>query len=75
MGCGVGGPARHIALFSDAKVTGLNINDYQIFRARELTKSAGLEHLCDFVKVSNHVSERVFHKNTIYAQFRRNIIA
>ena len=51
MGCGVGGPARNIATFTEAEITGLNINDYQIQRARELTKAAGVDHLCEFVKV------------------------
>lgn len=50
MGCGVGGPARNIASFSDAKVIGLNINDYQLTRARQLSKKAGLDHLCSFQK-------------------------
>ncbi|KAK2175692.1 hypothetical protein NP493_710g00029 [Ridgeia piscesae] len=50
MGCGVGGPARNIATFTEAEITGLNINDYQIQRARELTKAAGVDHLCEFVK-------------------------
>ena len=31
MGCGVGGPAREIARFSEAHVTGLNNNAYQVF--------------------------------------------
>jgi sterol 24-C-methyltransferase len=29
VGCGVGGPAREIATFTDANVFGLNNNDYQ----------------------------------------------
>jgi cyclopropane fatty-acyl-phospholipid synthase-like methyltransferase len=29
VGCGVGGPAREIALFTDANIVGLNNNDYQ----------------------------------------------
>jgi len=29
VGCGVGGPAREIATFTDANVVGLNNNDYQ----------------------------------------------
>jgi len=49
-GCGVGGPARNISRFSGAKVTGLNINEYQINKATDLTKNAGLTDLCDFVK-------------------------
>lgn len=50
MGCGIGGPARHIAKFSDAKIVGLNVNEYQLQRAEDLTKKAGLEHQCTFVK-------------------------
>lgn len=50
IGCGVGGPGRHIATFSEAKVIGLNINEYQIKRAKSLTKKVGLEHLCEYVK-------------------------
>jgi sterol 24-C-methyltransferase len=30
VGCGVGGPARNIARFSGAHVTGLNNNDFQV---------------------------------------------
>ncbi|KAG0614044.1 hypothetical protein M758_6G147300 [Ceratodon purpureus] len=50
VGCGIAGPAREIALFSGASVTGLNNNDTQIARAKVLTKQAGLEHLLDYVK-------------------------
>jgi sterol 24-C-methyltransferase len=32
VGCGVGGPARNIARFSRADVTGVTINDYQVKR-------------------------------------------
>ncbi len=37
VGCGVGGPAREIARFSGASVTGLNNNAYQVSRATILT--------------------------------------
>eukprot|EP00128_Syssomonas_multiformis_P016056 Colp12_sorted_trinity150504_noHs@28481 len=50
IGCGVGGPARSIAHFSGAQVTGLNNNQYQIERATKLTKSQGLEKRVSFVK-------------------------
>ncbi|KIL62735.1 hypothetical protein M378DRAFT_165401 [Amanita muscaria Koide BX008] len=50
VGCGVGGPAREIARFSDAQVIGLNNNDFQIQRARRYTKKAGLENQVTFVK-------------------------
>lgn len=51
VGCGIGGPARHIAAFSGCKVVGLNCNDYQIQRAELLTQKAGLQNQCSFVKV------------------------
>jgi SAM-dependent methyltransferase len=50
VGCGVGGPAREIARFSDAKIVGLNNNEFQIGRARRYTKAAGLEDQIQFVK-------------------------
>lgn len=50
VGCGVGGPARNIARFSGASITGLNNNAYQIGRGREIIKEAGLEARCDFVE-------------------------
>jgi cyclopropane fatty-acyl-phospholipid synthase-like methyltransferase len=31
VGCGVGGPAREIAVYTDCNVVGLNNNDYQYF--------------------------------------------
>lgn len=50
VGCGIGGPAREIAAFSGASVTGLNNNDTQIARAKVLTKKAGLDNLLDYLK-------------------------
>ncbi|KAG8760840.1 Delta(24)-sterol C-methyltransferase [Ceratobasidium sp. 428] len=50
VGCGVGGPAREIARFSDANITGLNNNDFQIGRARKYTEKAGLSQQVQFVK-------------------------
>jgi len=50
VGCGVGGPAREIAQFTDAQIIGLNNNDFQIQRARKYTKQAGLEGQVSFVK-------------------------
>lgn len=43
VGCGVGGPAREIAAFADVRVVGLNNNEFQVARAREYTRRAGLE--------------------------------
>ncbi|KAF8155764.1 delta-sterol C-methyltransferase [Crassisporium funariophilum] len=50
VGCGVGGPAREIAQFSDAQIIGVNNNDFQIGRARKYAKAAGLENQVTFVK-------------------------
>jgi sterol 24-C-methyltransferase len=67
VGCGVGGPARHIASFADAEVVGINCNDYQLSRARTLTSKAGLTDLCSFVKGDfNHMP---FEDNTFDAAY------
>lgn len=50
VGCGVGGPAREIATFTNANVTGLNNNDYQISRAEAYAERRGLQHKLKFVK-------------------------
>jgi sterol 24-C-methyltransferase len=65
VGCGVGGPAREIARFSDAKIVGLNNNEFQIGRARRYTKAAGLEDQVqfvkgDFMKLSEQFGENAF---------------
>lgn len=50
VGCGVGGPAREIARFSDAAIVGVNNNDFQIGRATAKSKKAGLSDKVSFVK-------------------------
>ncbi|KAE8676811.1 Cycloartenol-C-24-methyltransferase 1 [Hibiscus syriacus] len=50
VGCGIGGPLREIARFSSTFVTGLNNNEYQITRGKELNRIAGVEKTCDFMK-------------------------
>ncbi|XP_066363483.1 cycloartenol-C-24-methyltransferase 1-like [Miscanthus floridulus] len=50
VGCGIGGPLREIARFSSTSVTGLNNNEYQITRGKELNRLAGVSGTCDFVK-------------------------
>ncbi|CAG8843034.1 29978_t:CDS:2, partial [Racocetra persica] len=50
VGCGVGGPAREIAQFTGAHVTGINNNDYQISRARKTVERLGLKNKPEFVK-------------------------
>lgn len=65
VGCGIGGPAREIARFSDANITGLNNNAFQIGRAKSYTKNAGLESLVqfrkgDFMRLSEQFGENSF---------------
>jgi len=43
LGCGVGGPMRNIARATGASIVGVNHNGYQIRRARELNREAGLD--------------------------------
>jgi len=50
VGCGVGGPAREIVEFTGAHVTGLNINSYQISRAKQYAVKEKLTHKLDFVQ-------------------------
>ncbi|KAF7144284.1 hypothetical protein RHSIM_Rhsim05G0184300 [Rhododendron simsii] len=50
VGCGIGGPLREIAQFSMTSITGLNNNEYQITRGKELNRKAGLDKTCDYVK-------------------------
>ena len=50
VGCGVGGPAREIAQFTDCQIIGLNNNEFQVRRARKYTQKAGLENQVTFVK-------------------------
>ncbi|OJJ55679.1 hypothetical protein ASPSYDRAFT_48891 [Aspergillus sydowii CBS 593.65] len=50
VGCGVGGPAREIAKFTDANVVGFNNNDYQIQRATRYAEREGLSDKLSFVK-------------------------
>ncbi|PHH77054.1 hypothetical protein CDD82_3682 [Ophiocordyceps australis] len=50
VGCGVGGPAREIAKFTGANITGFNNNDYQIERATHYAAKEGLSKQVKFVK-------------------------
>ncbi len=45
VGCGIMGPARNIAKFSGAQITGLTINQHQVDRAKELNKESGVSNL------------------------------
>jgi sterol 24-C-methyltransferase len=50
LGCGVGGPMRHVAEDFGVNVTGVTIVPYQVTRGRALTQRAGLGHRCNFVE-------------------------
>ncbi|KAK2601286.1 hypothetical protein N8I77_010749 [Diaporthe amygdali] len=50
VGCGVGGPAREIAKFTGANITGLNNNDYQIDRAIHYAEKEKLANQLTYVK-------------------------
>lgn len=70
VGCGVGGPAREIARFSDVTIVGVNNNDFQIGRARKYTEKAGLSDRLsyakgDFMKLSEQFGEGTF--DAVYA--------
>ncbi|KAJ7031942.1 delta-sterol C-methyltransferase [Mycena alexandri] len=63
VGCGVGGPARAIARFADVEIVGLNNNEFQVQRARQKTKKAGLEGQVTFVRGDFMKLEEQFGKN------------
>lgn len=50
LGCGVGGPMRHIAKISGARITGVNISGYQVEKARAYNRKAGLEGQCSILQ-------------------------
>lgn len=50
IGCGVGEPGRAIAQFAGCEVVGLNINGYQLQKAKVYTREEGLSHLCTYVE-------------------------
>ncbi len=65
VGCGIGGPAREIARFTDAHITGVNNNDYQLEKARKYTEKSGQSGQVDFrkgdfMKLSEQFGENSF---------------
>ncbi len=50
LGCGVGGPMRAVARITGANVTGVNINAYQVERARRYNQREGLGAQCDVIE-------------------------
>ncbi|MFO0548743.1 MAG: methyltransferase domain-containing protein [Polyangiaceae bacterium] len=50
LGCGVGGPMRHIAKTTGARVTGVNISGYQVEKGRKYNAKQGLEGQCTILQ-------------------------
>ncbi|OGN64085.1 MAG: hypothetical protein A3E80_04560 [Chlamydiae bacterium RIFCSPHIGHO2_12_FULL_49_9] len=48
VGCGIAGPMKNIAQHSGASIMGLNINSYQIKKAKKYIEESGLEKTCSF---------------------------
>ncbi|CEJ01591.1 Putative Sterol 24-C-methyltransferase [Rhizopus microsporus] len=67
VGCGVGGPAREIAHFTGAHVTGLNNNAYQVERAKYYAAKELLQDQTEFVK--GNFMELPFEDNTFDAVY------
>ncbi|KAI5478185.1 hypothetical protein MNV49_005352 [Pseudohyphozyma bogoriensis] len=69
VGCGVGGPAREIARFTDAEIVGLNNNAYQVSKATAYTKKQGLANQVSFVKGDFMKLEEQFGPNSFDAVY------
>lgn len=52
VGCGLGGPTRNLAKFTDTTVTGIDVDDHCLNRARKITQRQGLQDTVHFIKVS-----------------------
>ena len=48
VGCGIGGPMRRVAREAGVRVVGVNINEIQLRRAKQLNAQAGLDHMVDY---------------------------
>ncbi|EJU02169.1 delta-sterol C-methyltransferase [Dacryopinax primogenitus] len=69
VGCGVGGPAREIARFSDVKIVGINNNDFQLSRARKYTEEAQLSQQIRYQKGDFMKLEEIFGSNSFDAVY------
>ena len=52
VGCGIGGPMRRVAREAGVRVTGVNINEIQLNKAKALNAEAGLDHMVDYLACS-----------------------
>ena len=68
VGCGIGGPMRHVVRATGARVRGININEHQIKVGQELNQEAKLDHLADFVQC-DFMDMSVFEPNSFDAAY------
>ena len=52
VGCGIGGPMRRVVREAGVRVVGININEYQLEKARKLNAEAGIGHMVDYAACS-----------------------
>ena len=52
VGCGIGGPMRHVVREAGVRVVGVNSNGIQLEKAKSLNAEAGLERMVDYVACS-----------------------
>jgi sterol 24-C-methyltransferase len=50
VGCGVGGPMRNIAVFTEAIIEGITINQYQVNIGNKYNAANGLSHSCKLIR-------------------------
>ena len=53
-GCGIGGPLRNIGQFTNARITGVTLNQYQVDRGNTLCAQVGLDDKCRLVQADFH---------------------
>jgi len=53
-GCGIGGPLRNIGRFTEAEITGVTLNQYQVDRGNKLCQDVGLAPRCKLVQADFH---------------------
>ena len=51
VGCGIGGPARHLADLTGVSILGINCNKYQLHKSKLYTEKAKLQHLVQYQEV------------------------
>ncbi|CAJ1934215.1 unnamed protein product [Sphenostylis stenocarpa] len=71
IGCGIGGPLREIARFSSTSITGLNNNEYQLSRAKQLSGNTGLERTCHYVEPMQLKPLAMHHAYACYKEILR----